>query len=105
MIDEKTKADLIKAADNYKVLFPHAEISYPEMLKRFNNSSYANPNNYLAPIYEENSYKDFILFAKEEIEREKASAKSWTPSKETVQSQNAVRRNQMKNKSMFSLEK
>lgn len=99
MIDDRTKQDIIHAANNFNTQFPNSPISYAEMLKRFNESPIANPNSYLAPIYEKEAYKAFIEFAKMEIET--INTAKWEPPIERQQNQNIARRNQMKNRPMF----
>lgn len=99
MIDDKTKYDLLKAADNFNTMFPNSAITFPEMLERFSKSSFADKDNYLAPIYSEKAYKDFMQFAKDEIQQERA--KAWTP-QQTQQSRNTERRKQLRGGSPFS---
>lgn len=103
MIDERTKQDIIRAANNFNTQFPNSPITYPEMLKRFNESPLANPNSYLAPIYDEITYKAFVQFAKMEIEA--IAIATWIPPQEKQQVQNMTRRNQMKNRPMFGEER
>lgn len=97
MLDERTKEDIIKANNNFNTVFPNSPIPFAEMLEKFNKSEFAVPDAYLAPLYDDKAYKDFMSFSRTEIQE--AKSKMWQPS---IAERNEARRKQLKNRPFFS---